>query len=53
MDFPVEPIVDTGKGFAAWWTLGGLTLLGAGYGVWEWRRELASGLRRASGIIGK
>ena len=52
-DFPVEPIVDTGKGFAAWWALGGITLLGAGYGAWEWRRELATGMRRMGGMVRK
>lgn len=52
-DFPVEPIIDTAQGFAAWWTLGGLTLLGAGYGAWEWRRELAAGLRRVGGMMSK
>lgn len=53
IDFPVEPIIDTGKGFAAWWALGGITALGAGYGAWEWRRELMAGLRRVGGMMSK
>lgn len=53
LDYPVEPLVDAGKGFAAWWALGGVTLLGAGYGAWEWRRELAAGLKRVGGMMGK
>jgi len=39
-NFPVEPIVDTGQAFAAWWALGGVVILGAGYGAWEWRHEI-------------
>jgi hypothetical protein len=44
--FAVEPIKDTGKVFVGWWALGGVMTLAAGYGVWEWRREITSGVRK-------
>ncbi|USN96786.1 MAG: lamin tail domain-containing protein [Candidatus Nomurabacteria bacterium] len=40
-NFAVQPIKDTGTAFVGWWALGGVGLLAAGYGAWEWRRELA------------
>lgn len=46
--FPVEPISDVGQAFSAWWTLGGVLLLGAGYGAWEWRHEVSRLVRRAT-----
>lgn len=45
--FKVEPIKDTGTAFTGWWALGGVTLLGAGYGAWEWRREVWRSVIRA------
>ncbi|HEU0266415.1 MAG TPA: hypothetical protein VFQ70_02200, partial [Candidatus Saccharimonadaceae bacterium] len=47
-DFAVEPIKQGAKSFAGWWALGGLTTLGAGYGTWEWREEIARLMRRLS-----
>jgi hypothetical protein len=44
--FAVEPIKDTEKVFVGWWALGGVMTLAAGYGVWEWRREIVSGVRK-------
>src|SRR5664279_1238330 len=39
--FAVQPVKDGTKAFVGWWALGGLGILAGGYGVWEWRRELA------------
>lgn len=44
--FPVEPISEASRAFAAWWALGGVLILGAGYGAWEWRHEIANGWKR-------
>lgn len=44
--FSVTPVAETGKAFAGWWALGGVGTLAAGYGVWEWRREVATGIRK-------
>lgn len=43
--FAVQPIKDTGTAFVGWWALGGVGLLAAGYGVWEWRNEIARFVR--------
>jgi hypothetical protein len=51
--FAPVPIKETAKGFVGWWALGGVGILAAGYGVWEWRRELAALMLRASAFIGK
>ena len=39
-DFPVEAVGETTKSFVGWYALGGVLLLGAGYGVFEWRQEI-------------
>lgn len=44
--FAVEPIADTRTAFVGWWALGGVAALALGYGVWEWRRELAKGAQK-------
>lgn len=44
--FPVEPIVETSKGFVGWWALGGALSLGLGYAGWEWRHEIIKNIRR-------
>lgn len=44
--FAVEPIEQTASAFVGWWALGGLGLLAAGYGAWEWRSELLVGIKR-------
>ena len=49
--FAVEPIADTGKAFVGWWALGGVTALAAGYGVWEWRREIVTGVGRLAAFF--
>lgn len=46
--FAVEPIADTGTAFVGWWALGGVTLLGVGYGAWEWRAEALRGVKKAA-----
>lgn len=38
--FAVQPIKETGMAFVGWWALGGVGLLAAGYGIWEWRRDI-------------
>lgn len=49
--FAPVPIKETAKGFVGWWALGGVGVLAAGYGVWEWRRELAAVAHRAVKIL--
>lgn len=44
--FPVEPVKDAASAAIAWWAVGGLLILGAGYGVWEWRHEIMGGMRK-------
>lgn len=38
--FAVQEVPDSPSTFAGWWVLGGVGVLAAGYGAWEWRREL-------------
>lgn len=45
-DFAVEPIKAGTKSFVGWWALGGLGILAAGYGAWEWRDEVMHFIRR-------
>lgn len=45
-DFAVEPVKQGAKSFVGWWALGGLGVLAAGYGVWEWRDEIKRTIRR-------
>jgi hypothetical protein len=49
--FAVEPAKETGKAFVGWWALGGVGALAAGYGVWEWRREMMSGVRKIGSFV--
>jgi hypothetical protein len=49
--FAVEPIATSGKAFVGWWALGGIGVLAAGYGIWEWHREITGGLRRLFGFL--
>lgn len=49
--FAVEPIKDSGKVFVGWWALGGVMALAAGYGVWEWRREIVVGVRKLAAFF--
>ena len=51
--FKVEPIKDTAQAFAGWWALGGVGVLALGYGAWEWRREVASLVRRMTGWVAR
>jgi hypothetical protein len=44
--FGVEPVTDTAKAFIGWWALGGLGIVALGYGAWEWRHELWSGVQK-------
>ena len=45
-EYPVEPYKQEGVALATWWVVGGIAALAAGYGVWEWRREIGAGLAR-------
>jgi hypothetical protein len=49
--FAVEHVADAGKTFIGWWALGGVGLLAAGYGAWEWRREMRTGLRKIASFF--
>lgn len=44
--FAVRTIKDTGMVFIGWWALGAVGLAAVGYGIWEWRRDIAGALRR-------
>lgn len=46
--FAVQPVKDSGKAFIGWWALGGVGLIALGYGAWEWRREMLSGIRKVA-----
>lgn len=50
-DFPVEEVADTATAFAGWWALGGIGLLAAGYGAWEWRAELRRGIQKGISFV--
>ncbi len=49
--FAIEPVKDSAKAFIGWWALGGVGLLAAGYGVWEWRQELRGLLQKTVGFF--
>ena len=49
--FAVEPVKDGGKAFIGWWALGGVGVLAGGYGVWEWRREMAGAIRKVTAFF--
>lgn len=49
--FGVEPIKDSATAFVAWWALGGVAVLALGYGGWEWRREIMSGVKRVTAFL--
>lgn len=38
--FAVQPVKEGAMAFVGWWALGGVGILAAGYGVWEWRYEI-------------
>lgn len=44
--FSVEPMNSTKGRFAGWWTISGVGALAAGYGIWEWRREISKTIRK-------
>ncbi len=39
-EYPVEPYKQEGAAMATWWVVGALAAFAAGYGLWEWRREI-------------
>lgn len=50
-EFAVEPIKQGGKAFVGWWALGGLGVLAAGYGIWEWRSEMMTAVRKVGSFF--
>lgn len=40
--YPVEPYGESGDSTAMFWAIGGIAAVAIGYGVWEWRQELAA-----------
>lgn len=44
--FAVQEVPDGDSTFVGWWALAGVGVLAAGYGIWEWRRELWGGIRK-------
>lgn len=49
--FAVQEVPDSASTFVGWWALGGVGVLAAGYGVWEWRREIWSGIRKTASFF--
>jgi len=49
--FAVSPLKETGKAFVGWWALGGIGMLALAYGIWEWRSELLSGIRKTGAFF--
>ncbi|MDO4781097.1 MAG: lamin tail domain-containing protein [Candidatus Saccharibacteria bacterium] len=45
-DFKPEPVQEVAGAVWGWWVAGGVGLLAAGYGVWQWRWEFGQLLRR-------
>lgn len=41
-EYPVEPYKQEGAAMATWWVVGAIVAVAAGYGVWEWRHEIAA-----------
>lgn len=51
--FPVTPTGQSQKDMAGWWAFGIVLAIALGYGVWEWRRELAGLGGRAFARFGR
>jgi hypothetical protein len=49
--FAVQEVPDNPSTFAGWWALGGVAVIAAGYGIWEWRRELWNGIRKVGSFF--
>lgn len=49
--FKVEPVAQSATAFIGWWALGGVGLVALGYGVWEWRQEMLTGIRKIGSFI--
>lgn len=49
--FAVEPMEKASGQFMGWWTIGGVGTLAAGYGIWEWRKELWAAIRKVGAIF--
>ncbi len=53
LPFPVERVEEGRERFVGWWTVGIVVLAGVGYGLWEWREEIAGLRKRATRFIGR
>lgn len=51
LPFPVEETAEGAERFAGWWVIGGIATLGIGYGIWEWRAEIAGFGRRVGQFV--
>lgn len=49
--FAVEPMEKPSEQFMGWWTIGGVGVGAAGYGVWEWRREVVVAIRKIGNFL--
>lgn len=39
--YAVEPFGQSGSSSATWWAIAGVVMVVVGYGIWEWRQEIA------------
>ena len=44
--YPVEPTAQSTQSMGIWWAAAGIVTVAGGYAVWEWRREIQSGIQR-------
>lgn len=49
--FPISPMKTSEKDTLGWWAFGAVATLAIGYGIWEWRQEIAGIARRVLGIF--
>lgn len=50
-DFAPEPVKQVPGAVWGWWVFGGVGLLAAGYGAWQWRWEFGQLLRRMGAVF--
>lgn len=50
-EYPVQPYDQGATATATWWVVGGIAALAAGYGIWEWRREIVGGIGRLRAVF--
>ncbi len=49
--FPVTPVAKAATDMTGWLAFGGVAAVAIGYGIWEWRSEIANGSRRLFGVL--